>query len=113
MGHTVYKLYIIKKNFSEAGKECPEPIPFANSDPLGETYARDELDETGTVDDFESSFEDIFGLPSAYKLSEQVHQTTMNWCEKYRVMESITAATKVLAARHIVLKSLALAAIQV
>ena len=36
----------------------------------------------------------------------------MTWSEKFRVMESITAATKVLAARHIVLKSLALAASQ-
>lgn len=56
--------------------------------------------------------DDMFLSPPRYKLAEQVHQTTMNWLDKFKVMESITLATRVLASRHIVMKSLALAAIQ-
>ena len=56
--------------------------------------------------------DDMFLSPARYKLAEQVHQTTMNWLDKFKVMESITLATRVLASRHIVMKSLALAAIQ-
>lgn len=104
----------INKSLSpvEKDKECPEPIPFGFTDPLGESYLIDDLHEFQSVEDFDSTTDDMFLSPSRYKLAEQVHQTTMTWAEKYKVMESITLATRVLASRHIVMKSLALAAIQ-
>ena len=104
------KLLEIASKLGLGDNEIPDSVKFAKSDPLGSDsiLLRNILDERVDSDRNEA----IESLRK-YRLSQQIGKTTMSWTEKCQVMNSITQATKVLAARHIVLRALALATVQV
>ena len=90
--------------------DIPDPVKFSRPDPLGaeSILLQNILDDRINTDQSEAA-----ECLRKYRLSQQVGKTTMSWTEKCQVMNSITQATKILAARHIVLRTLALATVQV
>ena len=49
---------------SISDKEYPEPVPFGRQDPLGEGFVQEDMEDYQTVEDFDTSMSDLFGLPS-------------------------------------------------
>ncbi|CBY39294.1 unnamed protein product [Oikopleura dioica] len=103
------KLNEIARDIGLVENDIPDSVTTENPDPLGENrlFMKDILD-----DKFETNPKNAKELMTKYRLSQMIGQTKLNWTEKCHIMSSILVAVKVLTARAVVLRTLAMAAVQ-
>jgi hypothetical protein len=103
------KLNEIARDIGLVENDIPDSVTSENPDPLGENrlFMKDILD-----DKFETNPKNAKELMTKYRLSQMIGQTKLNWTEKCHIMSSILVAVKVLTARAVVLRTLAMAAVQ-
>lgn len=103
------KLNEIAGQIGLAGNDIPDSVAPEGPDPLGEKrlFMKDIID-----DKFEPNQKNAKELMTKYRLSQLIGQTKLNWTEKCHIMSSILVAVKVLTARAVVLRTLAMAAVQ-
>ena len=104
------KLLEIAAKLGLSGNDIPPAVKFSKPDPLGSSSILLEniLDER-----INSSGAEIGESSRKYRLSQEIGKISMSWSEKAQVMASIMQATKVLTARNTVLRTLAIATVQV